>query len=137
MQHSVYHSVLRIASLTLAFVLVFESGLLSEATKEISLDTREYLASAIGINASVIPTELNQITADLTARENDLAKRETELAEREISVGLNQRSDTSSGMSTFLLSSMLFILLVLILLNYLLDYIRRPFINRQHQHEGG
>jgi len=63
---STYHSFLRVSSLVCALVLVFESGLVNEATIKVSTGTHEYLANAIGASASVEPTELNQITAALT-----------------------------------------------------------------------
>lgn len=128
MQATFYHSLLRISSLTLALVLLFDSGIVTPFTKELSDNTGSYLASAIGMSASVTPTELNSITADLTAQQQRLNEREAALSEREIAVGLNAGSTNAAGgldLSTFILSVILFILLVLILLNYLLDYLRR------------
>ena len=126
MQRTYYHSILRIASLTCALVLLFDSGLVNPVTKELSRNTRQYLAQAVSMNASVTPNELNQLTAELTAQKKDLAEREAALKEREIAVNLNQ-SNTAAGSSTstFILSIILFILLVLIVLNYVLDYLRR------------
>ena len=129
-QDSFYHSVLRILSLTFALILVFESGLLSPTTKELSLDTHQFLAGAIGINASVVPDELNMLTAELTAQKQQLEKREATLAKREIAVGLNTGQAGNNSTSIFILSAILFILLVLILLNYALDYMRRAQTNR-------
>lgn len=129
MQHSIYHSVLRIASLVVAVVLLFESGLLAPTTKLLADNARQYLANAVGINASVTPNELNQLTAELTAQKHDLDRREASLSEREIAVGLNSEGG-SSVLSTFVLSLVLFILLVLILLNYTLDYLRQTRTNQ-------
>lgn len=129
MQHSLYHSVLRIASLTVAFVLLFESGLLTPATKVLSDNARLYLATAVGINATVTPNELNQLTAELTAQKSALDRREAALSEREIAVGLSA-GESSNPLSTFVLSAILFILLVLILLNYTLDYLRQTRTNQ-------
>lgn len=126
MQSSMYHVVLRVSSLTLALILLFESGLLSPLTKELSDNTRQYLASAVGVQVAVAPNELNVITAELTARKNELDKREADISQREIGVDLKSETSGIGGLSTFVLSSVLFVLLVLIVLNYVLDYMRRP-----------
>jgi hypothetical protein len=77
------------------------------------------------MSASVTPTELNQYTAQLTQKERELAEREAALSEREIAVTLTSGSNTSSNERiTYILAGILFILLVLILLNYVLDYLR-------------
>jgi len=123
MEHSNYHRILRISSLVCAITLVFESGILSESTAQISIGTHAYLANAIGMSASVQPTELNQYTAELTSIERDLAAREAALREREIAVDLSAGS-SNNDTATYVLASILFILLVLILLNYALDYLR-------------
>lgn len=104
-------------------MLVFDSGIISESTAKLSNGTQNYLANAVGMTASVAPTELNQFTAQLTEREKELSSREQALREREIEVGLNGGGQ-SNDYSTYLLASILFIMLVLILLNYVLDYIR-------------
>jgi sulfur transfer complex TusBCD TusB component (DsrH family) len=123
MKDTAYHSILRITTLTLAIMLVFDSGLLSSTTHEISLDTQHYLANVIGIQASVTPTEINMITAELSQRDRDLTAREQEIEAREISVNL-QNEVSSTDYSTFVLSLLLFILLILIVTNYALDYLR-------------
>jgi hypothetical protein len=120
-----YHSFLRIASAVCALVLVFESGLVVKSTKILADNTQQYLANAIGATASVTPTELNQLTAALTEQRTELEAREAALREREIQVNLATNDQpASSDTSTYVLSSILFILLVLILLNYILDYLR-------------
>jgi len=124
-QHSFYHSLLRILSLTVALVLVFESGMITPFTHDLSVDTRQFLASAVGMNASVTPNELNQLTAKLTAQKRALDDREAALTQREIDVGLNSSGELSGSLSTLMLSAVLFILLLLILMNYLLDYLRQ------------
>lgn len=126
MEHSLYHSLLRIAALSVAVVLAFDSGVLLPVTQELSHNAQQYVASAVGVNASVTPNEVNQLTADLTARQQELARREAQLQEREIAVGLNTDGDgDQTNLSTYFLSAILFILLVLILLNYLLDFLRQ------------
>lgn len=123
MKDSMYHIVLRTAALTLALLLVFDSGLLSKVTADISQETQLYLANAIGMYAAVESTELNQYTAELTARDRVLTQREQELSEREIAVGLVE-SGEAQDYSTYIISLLLFIILVLIVLNYVLDYVR-------------
>jgi hypothetical protein len=103
---------------------MFESGLLSESTAAMSQNTHLYLANAIGMSVSVQPTELNQYTAALTQKQHELEKREVLLSEREIAVNLSTTGGSSNDTATYVLSSVLFILLILILLNYTLDYLR-------------
>ncbi len=122
MEDSLYHILLRVSALTLAFVLLFQSGVLSPVTKELTDNAGSYVANAIGMYAAVEPNELNTITSELTKMRTDLEAREREIAEREIAVGLN--SGASVDRSTFILAGVLFILLVLIVLNYVLDFIR-------------
>ena len=96
MQDSSYHTLLRISALTLALVLLFDSGLLSPVSKQLSQNTQQYLANAVGVGASVEPTELNSLTLQLTQRNQELDAREAALSEREISVGLNAPSERVS-----------------------------------------
>jgi hypothetical protein len=124
--NSLYHSLLRVSLLVCAIALVFESGILSESTAVLSQNTHSYLANAVGMSAGVAPTELNQYTAQLTQKERELAAREASLSEREIAVNLSTAPGSSSNQrATYIMSSILFILLVLILLNYALDYLRQ------------
>lgn len=128
MKDSFYHSLLRIASLTVAIVLLFESGLVNPITKDISFGAYDYLTASVGVGASIEPTELNQMTAKLAMMEKDLNEREASLVAREIKVDLNKETGTSaqnSDTAVYILSVVLFILLVLIVLNYALDYMRR------------
>lgn len=121
-----YHASLRILALSTAVLLVLVSGLLNDRTKIIGQYIDGYVATVIGVSASVEPTELNQRTAALTARERQLDQREEALMQREIAVNLGSantvRNDESK--TTFFLSIGLFILLVLIIMNYALDYSR-------------
>ena len=131
MKDTVYHSLLRIATATLAIMLIFDSGLLSPVTHELSLDTQRYLANVIGIQARVEPTELNTLTAELTKRDKELTQREQAVSEREIAVSVaTEQTDSSDSISTYIMSILLFILLVLIVTNYVLDYFRYIDKNR-------
>ncbi len=115
-KESKYHRVLRVSALVCALVLLFESGLVHKSTAALSQNTHQYLANAVGVGASVEPTELNTVTAELTAAKMELAR------EREINVGL--REGTNDDRAIYILSGILFILLVLIVLNYTLDFLR-------------
>ena len=132
MQDSAYHSLLRIAGMTLALILLFDSGLLSPVTQEVSQETQKYLASAIGMYAGVEPTELNQLTAELSQRDRLLTERENNVSAREIAVDLDGQGSGSVDYSSYILSLLLFVVLVLIILNYVFDYIRyRQLVNQK------
>jgi hypothetical protein len=120
---STYHRLLRVLALVFAVVLIFDSGLITDSTSQVSDNAQLYLATAVGMTAKVEPTELNLYTASLTQKEMELDAREASLAEREISVNISAGGQTAD-VSTYILSSILFILLLLILLNYALDYFR-------------
>jgi hypothetical protein len=111
-----YHKVLRVAAVVCALTLLFESGLLHESTKIMSKNTHQYLANSVGVGASINPTELNTVTAELTAAKMELQR------EREINVGITERGNNDRMI--YILSGILFVLLVLIILNYTLDYLR-------------
>ena len=127
-EDSLYHRVLRVSAVVCACVLLFESGLVSPVTKQLSLHTHQYLANAVGVGASVEPTELNSLTSDLTKQRLALQAREQAVREREIEIGLVP-GESSQDTSIYILSGILFILLVLIILNYTLDYLRAREIN--------
>jgi hypothetical protein len=120
---TLYHRVLRVSAMVGAFLLLFQSGLVSPVTKQLSLETHQYLANAVGVGASVEPTELNSLTSELTKQKLALQAREQAVKEREIEIGLSP-DETPGETSTYILSAVLFILLVLIILNYTLDYLR-------------
>lgn len=120
---SSYHRVLRLSAVVVAVVLVFQSGLVHQSTKHLALETQNYLASVVGMSASVQPTELSLLTAQLAEREKALSEREAALNDREIAVDL-QAGAIQPDTTTYLLAGVLFILLVLIVLNYTLDYLR-------------
>lgn len=126
MQDTFYHKFLRMSALLFAVILLFESGFLFEGTKDLSDGTFRYMASVVGITASVQPTELNEITAELTKRKTELDEREEALREREIDARAYDTSGIAlnSDLSTYIVSAILFIMLVLIVLNYVFDLIR-------------
>lgn len=124
MATSFYHIVLRAGALTVALLLLFDSGLMTPVSRELSRDTQLYIANAVSMYASVEPNGLNQITAKLTSQKAELDKREAALKERELSINLNAGGANTQNFSTYILSAVLFILVVLIVLNYALDFAR-------------
>ena len=127
LEFSTYHKILRISSLSLAFVLLFQSGIISQTTANSTSNTQTYLANVVGVTVGVAPTELNQVTAELTKKSTELSAREEALREREIAVGLSSEQSSSQNRSTFILGTILFILLILIVLNYTLDFVRARY----------
>ncbi len=124
LQDSSYHKVLRISLVVLAVGLLFQSGLFYGPTAEWVRQTERYVASVVGVQASVPPTELNQYTAALSSWERELEQREAAIREREITLRQTDGLAAENNYSTFILSALLFILLVLIVLNYVLDWLR-------------
>lgn len=125
-QSLLYRSILRVFTVVTAFVLVFQSGLFDERTAIVFSQASDSLyASAVGASASVRPTEISLITAELTKQKQLLASREEVIAEREIELGLAQGSTQSETETvTYLLAAILLIQLILLVLNYALDYLR-------------
>lgn len=119
-----YRRILRISTAVMAVVLVFQSGLLDDRTSDMFTETVEYLGATVGMSASVAPNEFNTITAELTKQKELLAAREAAVSEREIEIELNQGGSVGSNRTTYLLAAFLFVQLVLIVLNYGLDYLR-------------
>lgn len=118
-----YHKLLRISAVVLAIALVFQSGMASNTTALMALQTQSYLANSVGVFVGVEPTEINTITAGLTAKELALDAREQALNQREIDVGINGGGATRD-MTTFVMGLVLFIVVLLLVLNYSLDYLR-------------
>ena len=129
MKNSLYHSFLKIAVCVFAFVLVFDGGLALPATESMSSLTQQHLASVVGVTLGVAPNDVNVLTTRITELETEL-----EAKERLIAVNLqNTNSDGGLDVSTFVLSIIVFILLVLIVLNYALDYIRQKKVIPLHE----
>jgi len=130
---SLYHKYLRVSGLSVAFVLAFQAGLFSPETTALSLQTHTYVANVIGITAGVAPTEVNTLTAELTKRQRELDEREMALAEREIDARATEPY-VSIEVSNYILSGILFLLLVLIVTNYALDFVRaRKRVNEEYE----
>ena len=129
LEHSLYHSFLRIAVSVCALMLVFDSGFALPITERMSTATQQHLASVVGVTVGVAPNELNQLTSRITELETEL-----EAKERLIAVNLqNTNNENGFDVSTFVLSIIVFILLVLIVLNYALDYIRSKKVSPRYE----
>ena len=115
MAGSRYHKFLRTSALVVVLVLFFDSGFIFPVTEELSDNTVNYLANSIGIYASVEPNNINTLNAELNAREKALNERE---------IAAHSFGSGSSNYSTYILSTILFILTVLIVLNYVMDWMR-------------
>jgi len=98
-----YHSALRVLVVCFAAILVFESGVLSPATKTIAHLAGEQMASVIRVSTDVTPYSIQQVQTERT---------QTSTVPEPISK------------STFLLSTLLFVLLLLLVLNYVLVHLR-------------
>ena len=123
LEDTMYHRVIRTSALVCALVLLFESGIISQSTARLAQNTNQYLANAVGVGAGVEPTELNTLTAELTSQKKKLGEREAAIHEREIEVGLAS-GEVPGQTTTYVLAGVLFMLLMLIVLNYILDYLR-------------
>lgn len=114
-------------------ILIFDGGFISPVTKQLSDNTLQYLANAISgsaVSLSVEPTPLNEVTAELTARTKELDEREAALGEQEIEAR-NFNTGNETDYSTYILSTVLFVLTVLIVLNYAMDWARSRRYERQ------
>ena len=124
---------LRVSALVFAIVLLFDGGFVYPVTKQLSDSTINYLASVgSSVSAEVPPTELNSITAELTARERELAAREAALSVREIETR-DFSATNETDYSTYILSLILFILTVLIVFNYVMDWVRVKKVRYEKQ----
>jgi uncharacterized membrane protein required for colicin V production len=121
MAMSIYHRFLRVALLVTAFVLVFDSGVLFPVTKQLSQNAFTYLASSgTGVFASVPQNEIN---AQISEKERTLDARESALNEREIAARKFEQS-IQTDYSTYIISVILFVIIVLLVLNYIMDFAR-------------
>ncbi len=127
-----YHKFLRVSAVVFATVLVFDSGIFFPITKEISNTTFNYVASVgSGMFASVPPNEINTLSAQLAEQQRNLDAREVALKEREISA--RNYATNNSDYSVYILSTILFILTILIVFNYVLDWNRFRRMTHENQ----
>lgn len=123
LEQSIYHKVLRVSCVVLAAVLVFESGLLANTTARLADETGMYLANAVGVYVGVPENGVNNLTTRIAELEQEVGRKDAQLRDRDLALGLGGSAGSSST-STFVLAGILFIMLVLIVLNYALDYVR-------------
>ncbi len=128
-RHSKYHKVLRVSLVVCTLMLLFESGVVHQSTRQLAINTHNYLGNSIGATASIDPTELNSLTAEITAQKLALQQRESAVREREIEIGLTP-GESANQKTTYVLAGVLFLLLILIVLNYTLDYLRLQELKR-------
>jgi hypothetical protein len=108
----------------MAFVLVFDSGVLSSVTKQLSDSAISYVASVgSSVLANVPENEINTLTAQISARERELDAREALLREREIDARDFGTTGTTDY-STYIIGSILFVIILLLMLNYIMDWKR-------------
>ena len=119
-----YRSFLRIGILVSAITLLFDGGFVVPITKQLSNNTFQYLGSVgSSMLASVEPNEINTLTAEITARQRELDARESALRAREIETR-DFGQESSTEYSTYIIATVLFILTVLLLLNFAMDFAR-------------
>ena len=124
MQVSRYHRFLRVSAVIAALLVLFESGWISPITRQLSQETQWYLAEVgVGVAARVEPNEINTLSAALRDRQAELDLREARITEREISAR-SFGNTNESDYTLYILSAILFILTVLICVNYVMDWQR-------------
>ncbi len=123
LEHSVYHKVLRVSATVFAAVLLFQSGFFVPVTTQLSDRTGQYLANAVGVYVGVPENDANRLTTRIAELEAQVGAQDMQLRERDLNTGLTTGFGGSST-ATYVLSGILFIMLVLIVLNYVLDFYR-------------
>jgi len=124
LEFSTYHKILRISSVVCASVLLFQAGLISQTTATLATHTQLYLASVVGVTAGSYPAETNQTAIELTQKNTEQFFNEEASRQNKVTVSFNSDTDTVQDQSTFILAALLFIILILIVLNYSLEFFR-------------
>jgi hypothetical protein len=124
MRVSIYHRFLRVSLLVMTAILLFDSGAISPVTKQLSDTTIIYVASVgSSVAANVAPNEFNTLSAEIAKQQELLNRREAELNEREIKAR-SFGSEEGTDYSIYIISAILFIIIVLLIVNYVLDFTR-------------
>lgn len=124
MEISRYHRFLRVLLVVFTVALLFDSGIVFPVTKTLSDNTVLYLASTgTGVFANVPESEINALSAKLAEQQSELDRREADLREREIAAR-SFGAGSGNDYSTYIISAILFIILVLLVLNYAMDFAR-------------
>lgn len=118
-KHTLYHRILRTSAVIIGAVLAFESGAISPETALLARLATEQMANAVGMYASVPANEINTLALELQNRNTELDNRE-----REINAQARDVAITSNPYVTYILAVILFGQLVLLIMNYVLDYLR-------------
>lgn len=116
--HSAYHKILRSSMVVVAVLLAFASGVVVPDTRALTLSTERYLANVVGIGASVELNEVNMLNAELSKQALELDRREREIDARA------RGNIFANPTVTYTLIAILALQLVLIVMNYALDYRR-------------
>ncbi len=118
-----YHKLLRILLLVFTIVTVFDSGIINPVTQQMSNETFSYVATiGAGMYASVPPNEINTLTAQIAEQQRVLDAREAALREREIAA--REYENNTADYSTYIFSAILFLIIVLLFVNYVMDWTR-------------
>ena len=132
MEVGTYHRLLRSALMVFAFLLVFSSGILFPVTKQLSDNAVFYLASlGSSISVSVPPNEINTLSAQIAQKQKELDAREASLHEREIQA--RSFGSQAPEYAIYIISIILFIIIVLLMLNYAMDIARVRKYAREKQ----
>lgn len=123
LEHSPYHKTLRVLSVVMVCVLMFQSGLYSKTTAQLSVVTGNYLTAAVGVSVGVPENDVNVLTKKIAELETQVGAKDAQLRERELSLGLNSQENTGTRV-TLILAGIQLVLLILIVVNYALDYLR-------------
>jgi predicted PurR-regulated permease PerM len=133
MQDTLTRSLLRIGMVVGAAILVFDGGYVAPITQQLSEYTYEYVASVgASMSASVEPNEINTLSAELAEAQRQLMAREQALEEREIAAR-TFGSGADTDYSTYIISLLLFIIIVLLMLNYVMDWQRARMLYRNEE----
>ncbi len=119
LRYSIYHKILRTSAVLVAAVLAFQSGAIVPGTALLGSAAERYLANTVSMSASVVPNSENTLATELKARETELDSRE-----RSIDARAKDTASISGPYATYILSSILLGQLLLIIANYVFDYLR-------------
>ena len=119
LRYSIYHSVLRISVLFFAILLVFDSGLVSSQSNVLSISTQQYLANTISSQVGTVSVKNDEHIAIITKTDEMVSGKGNFTT-----ISLSEDIPQVMNKSTLILSSIVFTLLLLILINYVVDCIR-------------
>ena len=119
LRYSIYHSVLRISVLVFAILLVFDSGLVSPQSNVLSISTQQYLANTISSQVGTVSVKNDEHIAIITKTDEMVSGKGNFTT-----ISLSEDIPQVMNKSTLILSSIVFTLLLLILINYVVDCIR-------------